>query len=363
MIDIIDAFEGVYDKRILITGCIKSRNRTYPDDMQIHRIQTYYNTTKLKRLITWSKAFIQMVWIIKIYYDDAELFLVSNPPFTTFIPLFCKNTFSLLVFDIYPDVINKSGLLKKESLLVRLWAKANRAVFTRAKRIFTISYGMKRAIEVYVDASKINVVSLWSDEVSIAPIEKKNNMFLKEQGLESKFVVLYSGNLGFSHDVEVIVDIAEKLKAYDNFFILVIGDGEKRELLVSRIQKQLLSNCRLLPWQSFDMLPYTLSAADIAVVLHSSFASNLSVPSKTFNYLSVGSPLLCVAAQDSELASIVTRYDVGRCFNRDAVDSMVQYIKDVQADPVYHSRLQYNALNASKDFTIKNARKFVDALR
>lgn len=363
MIDIIQAFEKDYDERVIIAGSINPRKRKLTDDITIHTVQAYDNTTILKRMLTWSMAFIKMLFIIKTRYRDAELFLVSNPPFTVFIPLFCNNPFSYLVYDIYPDAITASGISHPDSLPVRIWTSINKKVYKKARKVFTISDGMKKTISNNVEDSKIQVIPLWTDELSISRIKKSDNIFLKEQGLEDKFVVLYSGNLGISHDVEVIIDIAEKFIYQNKFFFLVIGEGEKRESLSSMILKKSLKNCRLLPLQPKEKLPYTFSAADMAVVTLSSFASNLSVPSKTFNYLSAGAPLLCVASDESELALLVAKYEVGRCFNREAVDCMVQYIKDVMADPVYQRHLQANALNVSKDFTRKNAEKFVDALR
>ncbi|MBM4056165.1 MAG: glycosyltransferase family 4 protein [Planctomycetes bacterium] len=362
MIDIINAFEKKYDERVIIVGNIRSRSRKLDETVRIHKVKAYNNATKLKRLITWSIAFIQMLFLIIIRYRDADLFLVTNPPFTAFIPLFCKNPFSILVYDIYPNAIAASGLLKMESFPVRLWTKVNKNVFKRAKKIFTISDGMKKEIKAYADESKIEVIPLWIDDEKVMPINKRNNVFIKEQKLQEKFVVLYSGNLGFTHDVEVVIDIAERFIDYNEIYFLIIGKGEKRDMLESRIKNKKLKNCRLLPWQSAEMLPYTISSADIAVVTLSSFASTLSVPSKTFNYLSVGAPLLCVAEKSSELATLVNRYKVGHCFRRDEVDDMVKYIMEVKNDPVYYRRLQRNALDASKEFVKINAIRFSDAL-
>ena len=133
MIDIIRAYDGLYDKRSLIAGCVKPRNRQLPDDVRFHRINAYDNSKKSKRVISWLVAFMRIVWIVKTRYRDADLFLVSNPPLSIFIPFFCRNPFTFLVYDVFPDAITESGILKASSLPVRLWAFANQHVLAKAK--------------------------------------------------------------------------------------------------------------------------------------------------------------------------------------------------------------------------------------
>ena len=107
-----------------------------------------------------------------------------------------------------------------------------------------------------------------------------------------------------------------------------------------------------------DMFPFSLAAADLAVVTLGKEASVLSVPSKTFNLLSVGAALLCIADQSSELAALVNRYAVGQCFNPGDIENMVKYIQLIKSDQQYRTSLQQNAIVASKDFGPENAFKF-----
>lgn len=362
MIDIIRAFEGIYDERVLIAGSLKSRNRPLPDDVVFHKINAYDNSKKSKRVLSWLAAFIRIVWIVKTRYRDADLFLVSNPPLSMCIPFFCRNPFTFLVYDVYPDAITESGILKASSLPVRLWAYANQLVLAKAKRVVTISEGMKRCLEKYVDSTRIEVIPIWTDNAFFARIPKRSNFFIHDQALDGKFVVLYSGNIGYTHDVEVMVEIAEKV-TQENIFFLIIGQGEKRDSIEKRITEKSLKNCRVLSLQPSEMLPYTFSSADLAVVTLSSFASNLSVPSKTYNYLSAGAPLLCVASDDSELADLVKKYDVGKCFSRNDLSGMVGFVTELQANPDYHTRLQNNTIRAAGDFTEENAMRFVANVR
>jgi glycosyltransferase involved in cell wall biosynthesis len=218
---------------------------------------------------------------------------------------------------------------------------------------------MQGVLSKYIPEERINIVPLWADTEFLKPIEKKGNIFIKKYRLQGKFLVIYSGNLGITHSIEVLVAIATAMKEKDIFFV-IIGEGEKQQLVSSLIKKNQLDNCMLLPWQTIDMLPYSLSAADLSVVTLGKEASGLSIPSKIFSLMSVGSPVMCIADLESELVSLVNRCQIGACFLETEIEAMIAFIQAVKSNKDYHSQLQQNALTASKEFGPENAFKFVD---
>lgn len=359
MIDIIQA-HAQYNKRSFITGRLAQRDIKLDESVKIEKIIGYNRSSGIKRLFTWGWAFIQIIWLVKSRYRKADLFIVTNPPFAILLPLFCNNKFSVLIYDVYPDALVAYKFFGNQSLITRLWRKANRSIFVKAEKIFTISKGMKKVLSQYVPEEKIKIVPVWSHNDFLKPVSKADNIFINQQNLQDKFLVVYSGNLGHSHDLEVLVEIAAKIKE-DSIHFVIIGQGDKKQVLKERIAEYQLSNCTLLPWQDMSMLPYTLSAADLAVVSLGREASMLSVPSKTFNLLSTGTPLLCIAHTDSELATLVNQYQLGKCFEASEIDPMIEFIYTLKSDKNYQLQLRQNALKASKDFGPENAFKFVQS--
>lgn len=357
MIDIIHA-HAQYNKRCFITGHLTQRDIKLDESVKIEKIITYNRSSGIKRLFTWGWAFIQIGWLVKTRHRKADLFIVTNPPFSVLLPLLCNNKFSLLVYDVYPDALVTYNFLGNQSFITRLWRKANRRIFVKAEKIFTISNGMKKVLSQYVPEEKIKIVPVWTHNDFLKPVPKADNVFINKQNLQGKFLVVYSGNLGHSHDLEVLVEIAAKIKD-DSIHFVIIGEGDKKQLLKTLIEKYQLNNCTLLPWQDVGMLPYSLSAADLAVVSLGKEASTLSVPSKTFNLLSTGAALLCIANTDSELATLVNQYQLGKCFDASEIDRMIEFIYTLKSDKNYQLGLQQNALKASKNFGRENAFKFV----
>ncbi len=356
MIDIINAKGGDWKKSI-ISGKIIPRNKQLDSNIFVSKIITYDRSSSLKRIFTWIWGFLQILFLVKFKYKKAELFIVTNPPFATFLPLFCKNKFSLLVYDIYPDAFVQYGILNKQSKLIKYWENTNKKIYPKAQNIYTLSNGMKSLLSSYVNEAKISVVPIWTDNTFLKPIPKHENEFILKNNLQNKFIVMYSGNLGFSHDVEIIPEIA-KIIAIPEIEFLIIGDGDKKLLIEQKIKDYQLTNCQLLPWQETEMLPFSLAAADLSIVTLGKEASLLSVPSKTFNIMSVGTPLLCIASQKSELANLVNTNKAGKIFDANQLEEIKNFILQLFNNKNLLEEYKYNSLLTSKLFGPENANKF-----
>lgn len=355
MIDIINEDVNKVDHQILITGRVVVRDRELPDSIIIHNIKRYDRSSAFLRIKSWLIAFFQILWVIKTKYRNADLFIVSNPPFTSFLPLLCKNNFALYILDIYPDTLFEHKIIGKKNPFVKLWSFANKKAFKRAERIITLTQGMKQVLSKYVDEDKIKVVPIWTSDNFLHKVPKDENIFLKKHGLSNYFNVVYSGNFGHTHDIEIMLELAKRLSQLPMRFVL-IGDGAKKQMLEQRIQIEQLNNCILLPWQTVDMLKYSMSSADIALVTLGHDASKLSIPSKTYNLFSVGAPILAVCAKDSELANLLDKHKAGKAFNSDQVDEMIHFIKSVYENSVLKESLAANSLAASVCYSSKNVK-------
>lgn len=362
MIDIINAYSAAGYGCVLLTGRLNKRNTPLHHTAILERIVRYNRTTTFGRLWTWIIGFLQ-IWLKVVFkFRKDYLFIVSNPPLATLLPLFVKNRFQLLIFDVYPDALSELGYLPDNSLILKWWRNANKKVFKKAESIFTITESMKQLLQTYTDKKIIEVVSVWTDNHFLKPIDPSENSFLKKHNLTGKFVVLYSGNIGLSGDVEVLIDIAGKIKRNDIVF-LIIGDGAKKTKIHEEVDKRQLTNVMLLPWQPGTELPFSLSAASIAVVSIGTKASKLAVPSKLYNFLSVGAPILCVTAKGSEVENLVAKYECGRSFEPNDIVGMTNFIIEVADNKELQNILRKNSLKASNDFNISDTDIFLASLR
>ncbi len=364
MTDIVNAVvqSRKFDKVELFAGEINIRPSVPDPSVKVIKTLKYDKRSTLRRLFTWLWAFLHLLFTVWCRGKDCELFLVSNPPLNVFIPLFTKKKYSFLVYDLYPDSLISQGFAKKDGWLARWWAKKTRQVFARAKNVFTISDDMKRMVAQYMDETKIKVIYNWAHNEHLQPISKGQNTFLAEHHLQEKFIVLYSGNMGMTHDIDVLVDVANQLKNRDDFCFLFIGEGAKKPLIEQKVHEYGLGNCLVLPFQPTEVLPFSMGAADVAVVTTDRGQTGLSVPSKTYSYLAVGAPLLCLADPNSELGQLVLTNQVGRCFGRDEVAEMASFLTELADAPEELARLKSAARSLSLAYTPQNATDYVKFL-
>lgn len=361
MVDIVNAYvqSGKYDRMELFAGEINIRPSV--PDSSVHVIKTvkYDKSSTLKRLLTWVGAFVHLLWVVWRRSKHCHLVLVSNPPLNVFVPLFTRKKFSFIVYDLYPDSLFSQGFVKRNSFLGRWWMTKNKQIFAKADCVFTLSEDMKKAVAQYVAEDKIKIVYNWAHNEHIRPIDKKENVFLTDLKLQDKFIVLYSGNMGMTHDIDVLVDVADRLKENEKIHFLFIGEGAKKAVVEEKVARYGLKNCLVLPYQPLEVLPYSMGAADLAVVTTDAKQSGLSVPSKTYTYLATGAALLCLAEDNTELARLTRERRIGRCFVSQDLGGIAGYILQMVSDRRLLQEYKDNSRKTSLMYTPENAQQYV----
>lgn len=361
MVDIVNAYvqSGKYDRVELFAGEINIRPSV--PDSSVHVIKTvkYDKSSTLKRLLTWVGAFVHLLWVVWRRSKHCHLVLVSNPPLNVFVPLFTRKKFGFIVYDLYPDSLFSQGFVKRNSFLGCWWMTKNKQIFAKADCVFTLSEDMKKAVAQYVAEDKIKIVYNWAHNEHIRPIDKKENVFLTDLKLQDKFIVLYSGNMGMTHDIDVLVDVADRLKENEKIHFLFIGEGAKKAVVEEKVARYGLKNCSVLPYQPLEVLPYSMGAADLAVVTTDAKQSGLSVPSKTYTYLATGAALLCLAEDNTELARLTRERRIGRCFVSQDLGGIAGYILQMVSDRRLLQEYKDNSRKTSLMYTPENAQQYV----
>jgi glycosyltransferase involved in cell wall biosynthesis len=170
---------------------------------------------------------------------------------------------------------------------------------------------MKKRLTHYIADNKIKVVPVWPASENFKPIEKKINPFLKKHKWTDKFILLYSGNMGYGHYLEPLIEVAQKVNQFKDIIFLFIGEGAKKTKLQDLVKDKGLCNVHFLTWQEHEILPYSLASGDIALVSQESETSYSSIPSKTFNYMAVGAPLIGIGKYGSDLQRIIEENNIG----------------------------------------------------
>lgn len=354
-----NAFAEKLKEVCLITGSVHIQVEELNEQVKVQYINKWVERPARKKLISYLKACWRMFWLLKTKYKNHEVFFVSLPPMAYLLNLVLPHRFSMVIWDVYPDVFKITGM-KETHLLYRVWAWLNKKSFKKAHRLFTIGEKMAELLERYVERKKIIIQPIWSIFQENHRCPKAENPFVKKHQLEGKFVVQYSGNIGLTHKVEVVVQLAELVKDQENILFQIIGRGPRVPHLQKLVAEKKLPNCVFLPFQSDEMFPYSLSAADLGVVILDETTSKGSVPSKSYNLMSFGIPSLYIAAPDSELMNYAIKYGHAACFSERELDQAGAFILEMAQNQEQWAIMSLNAQKATIDFKRSNADKFVE---
>ena len=352
----------------------------HPDTLKANQIASlitiaspkYQRSSYVSRILSWIQYFVYVLYRCWGLWSGALLFLVSNPPFLGLIGYVFKRLrgqrYVVLVYDIHPDMLVQFGSLKERGLITRLWRRMNRLVWENAEIVFTIGERMAANLERNFDAGKTSsgkviVISNWANTDWIRPLEKDKNEFAKKYGQVGKLTVMYSGNLGQTHDIETILAAAKELKGYDSIHFMIIGEGAKKNLVEEAKYRDGLDNLTILSFQSEGTLPFSLPTADFAVITLDKGSEGLMVPSKTYYSMAAGSVLIGLCDSKSEVAHIINRHECGIVVEPGDVNAMVNGILALLRDKARMNRYQVNSCKAAgKYYSRKNTSQYLAAL-
>lgn len=280
-------------------------------NLEVVEAPGYDRRSRFYRVYSWFRYLFSVTGRILLARKGDTVLLVSNPPllgpWVWLLSFLRPVPYGVLVYDIYPDVLEQMGLIRAGSLPSWLWRTANRLVFRRARVVITIGIRMAERLQRQVgsDGTAVAVVPPWADVEMIRPMARVENPYVSLYIEPEDIVVLYSGNMGASHDIDSMLAAAESLQLQRRIRFLFIGEGEKRAAVADYIRRFPEGNVRLFPLQPEALLPYTLTLGDISLVALDEGMEDLMVPSKVFSYLAAGSAILAIANDDSELSDVV----------------------------------------------------------
>jgi colanic acid biosynthesis glycosyl transferase WcaI len=219
--------------------------------------------------------------------------------------------FVFLCEDIFPEV---ASLLEDfhNPMVNRALDRINRYLLREADAVVALGDRMRARLvdEKGADPARLHVIHNWADCQAIVP-GAKDNAFARAHGLVDKFVLMHSGNVGLSQNLDVLVDAADRLRSRARLVILIVGEGARREALEREAARRGLSNVRFLPYQPKDELHESFAAADAFLVSLKPGIEGYIVPSKLYGILAAGRPYIAAVDPSSEAAAIAHDYECG----------------------------------------------------
>ena len=239
---------------------------------------------------------------------------MTDPPIVADIALLLARRYRvpLVVIsqDVFPEIAVQLNRLENP-VAKRLLRGLVSLYLRRADRIVAIGDTMRRRLEEKgARPDRVRVIPNWVDTSRLVPTEKANE-WARKIGLDEKFVVMHSGNVGHAQDLDSLVRAATFLRDLDDLSIFIIGTGARHAELVALAEQLEVDQVTFLYYQSRGVLPQSLSAADVHVVGLAPGLAGYVVPSRLYGILAVARPVIAAAEAESETAQVVERIGCG----------------------------------------------------
>ena len=277
---------------------------------------------------------------------------VTNPPLLPYVAaLACrmrKGRFILLVHDVYPDIMTRLGILKRQSISARLLDRGSRWLYDSAARVIVIGRDMRNLVASKLQSrpDRVLVATNWANTETISPEPRSRNQLLRGLRLNEKLVVQYWGNMGRPHCIEDIVNAAQLSASDSDIHFLLIGWGTRKGWAVAEKEARGLENLTILDPLHRDQSCDVQNACDVSINTLCRGMAGISVPSRTYNAMAAGKPLIAVCDNDSELAMVVKEEEIGWVIPPGRPDLIVAALIEAKADPERLHAMGKRARNA-----------------
>ena len=256
---------------------------------------------------------------------------MTDPPMVGDVGLAVAKRFGvpLLVIseDVFPEIATQLGRLNNRVLVAALRQMIG-LYLKNADRVVAIGDTMRLRLEAKgAPADRIRVIPNWVDTEAITP-QPRDNPWARSNELSGSFVVMHSGNIGHAQNLETLVRASTFLRDLDDLRILIIGGGARYLDLVHLAYRLEADKLRSLPYQARDVLPMSLSSADLHFVGLAEGLSGFVVPSRLYGIMAAARPVVVAADADSETAQVVERIGCGIVVPPSRPELLAEVIRD-----------------------------------
>jgi len=233
----------------------------------------------------------------------------------------------LIMHDVYPDVLVMAGLLKPDSLLVKAMHALNAPMFRALNAVVIIGRDSEKLLLRYpgMTSDKIRFIPNWATLAPGVRAIAPDNPY--RRSLSALYVVGLSGNLGFTHDPVIVFEAARLLRDNSDIHFLLSGWGVGFDQLKAMQAEAKLPNVTLVDRVEDEQLETFLSAANAWIIPYRKNVAGVSVPSRFYNLLAIGRPVILISEVDAEAALTVTEQDVGWVVPPGRADELAETIR------------------------------------
>jgi glycosyltransferase involved in cell wall biosynthesis len=255
--------------------------------------------------------------------------------------LFWGVPFVLNVQDLFPQSAIDLGVLNNR-FLIWFFERLERFLYRRANHITVHSSGNREYVVARgAEPERVTVTHNWVDTDFIQLGERRNSVS-REYGLDDKFVVSFAGVIGYSQDLDIILEAAKLLRDYPKIHFLIVGDGTEKARLEGKAQRMELSNVQFLPMQPRHRYSAVLHASDVSLATLRTEVTTPVVPSKILSIMAAGRPVVASMRLEGDAPHLIEEAQCGYALPPGNPQALAETIWTLYRDAALRERLGQN---------------------
>jgi len=313
---------------------VKYESKELRDGVNVRRLplSSFGKRSIVLRLLGQGSFLIQCI-VRGLFVGRLSCLLVStSPPMCSAAALLIaavrRRPVTYWMMDINPDQMIEMGWIKPSSPIVKIFNWFNRRILRRSTGIVALDRFMAERVLRKADVKdKLTVMPPWPHEGHLEVVAHADNPFRKAHGLDGKFVIMYSGNHSVCTPLRTVLDAALQLQDDPRLVFMFIGDGTGKREVDDTIAEHQPNNIRSLPYQPLAQIKYSLSAADVHLVVVGPSEVGVRHPCKIYGAMALGRPILLLGPDPCHASDLVDENDLGWHIQHGDVDAAISAIK------------------------------------
>jgi glycosyltransferase involved in cell wall biosynthesis len=285
-------------------------------------------------------SFYASAWrtLRRLVKRDDILVAMTDPPLVSIVAMqAAKHRGAHLVNwlqDIYPEVAVQLGISALRGPIGGGLSYLRDKTLQTAAANVVVGQRMRETIASFgIPTNNVHVIHNWSDDEQIVPVSNADNPLRHEWGLNDKFVVGYSGNLGRAHEFDTVLAAGERLRRDPRIMFVFIGGGHRMDELARIVKTRGLdATFRFIPYQDRMLLKHSLGVPDVHWISLKPSVEGMIVPSKFYGIAAAGRPTIAITARDGEIARLVLEHKCGVVIEPGQGDALADAIARLSTD-------------------------------
>jgi glycosyltransferase involved in cell wall biosynthesis len=267
------------------------------------------------------------------------VFIVTNPAFI--IPLYAlikkirKNKLIILVHDVFPENLIPAKIINSSrNVFYKLAKNLFDWSYKQADQLIVLGVDMLDVMRSKTGASQsISIIENWANIEEIKPKLFSTNPIILKYDLVDKIVFTFAGNLGRLQGLEFLFRVIRKITNTQVHFLFV-GGGALLDFFKTEIQQNGIGSVTFTGHMKRKEQEIFLNAAHFGLVTLSSDLYGLGVPSKSYNIMAAGKPILFIGNKQTEIARMVVKEECGFVFDENEETELLDFFNGINASEI-----------------------------